>query len=154
MALWNQTGNALAEKRNNFLRDLVHGVDVIYRVMTTSGGTFDPISETMVGSAQVPQDTPFPKSALLVPIKKLDDSGEGIKGNQSMVVAGGRALTGVEIGTILIMRMHPKVPLNFDAIYLISNPILGAEPYKLDKIQATVAIGCMVCWNEVRMVRA
>jgi len=154
MAIWNKTANELAERRNSFLRDLGHvGMDVTYRVMTTVGGTWDNVQDALVGGTQQPQDTLFPKSGLLVPIKQMDDSGEGMRMNQKMVVAGGRKMAGVDITTMAIIRFNVNIPLSFDAIYLIGNAALGLQQYHLDAIINTVAIGPLPLWNEVRMVK-
>lgn len=147
MPMWNKTGAQLLEKRNSFLRDLAHGLQVVYSVVEDVGGTFDPISDTVVGGSKSTVSTDFGKAAILAPLKDLREEGDDLK--SKMVVGGGRKMTGVDVSTSILVRMHIKVPLNFEATYT-----LGGQTYVLSKIVSNVAIGGLPCWNEVLLVKS
>lgn len=144
MALANKTSNQLAEKRNAFLRDLALGMNVIYRVKTTVGGSFDPITETMISGTEIDTDTTYIKAALEIGIRQLS---EGSK--EGLSIVAGHTLVDFQIGATRMLRMHPRVPLNAEARY-----ILDGEVYKISKVLANIHIGPLPCWNEVLLVKA
>jgi hypothetical protein len=149
MALWNKTGNQIIERRNDFLKDLAHGQDVIYRVTQMTGGTFDPVTDRIVGGSTQPLDTTFVKGGLFVPMKALDDGGSDGMVRSRLTVAGGHRIAGMDITQELVLRMHTRIPLNFEATYVIAG-----QTYKLSRILASIAVGAQPFWNDVILSRA
>lgn len=146
MPLWNRTANQLVEKRNNFLRDLAHGVQVIYRTTQTTGGTWDNVTETMVGATVQDVDVDYGKAALVMPVKSINDADSG---NEHASAVAGIKITGIDMTKVIVCRFHTKVPLNLEATYLI-----GGRPHRLTKVLSNVFIGALPCWNEVMLVEA
>ena len=150
--LWKQTGNQIVERKNTFLKNLaIAGLVVVYRTQVTTGGDWDPVTDTRTGATTTMDvDLPLGKAALMVPIKSLASHADGsVKEAGEMVVAGGRTISGVDISKHIIVQMHLRVPLNFNAIYVIAD-----EPYKLSKVLSSKAVGQTGFWNEVMLEKA
>lgn len=146
MALWNSTGNQLVERRNSFLRDVAaHGFTLVYRIQQSSGGVYDPGTDAMISGVVVPVNTVYEKSALVLPIKALDNDNSGSR----LVVAGGHRLGGIDIAQSLVCRLRVSVPLNFSAVYIIAG-----QSYKLDRVLSSATVGAQPFWNDVLLTVA
>lgn len=144
--LHTKTANQVAQIHYNFLKELAaYGEAVLYSELKSTGGTWDPISETMKGGVTTEIPTVFDKAALIAPIKFNEDSSTGRGGAYTF----GHNLGDFIVGSTLVARVKTTVPLTVSGIYTIQG-----SSWKLSKILETFTLGKLKVWNLVKFVKA
>lgn len=139
--------NQVSNKWVEFLKDCAaFGDDVSYITKVFTGGALDPVTDKIVGGAEVSNEVFYPRSALAAPVRydeRLDKSGMG------NAIVLGHQLGGVVTGETYIARVKVNLPLSATAVYQING-----MNYRFTKLVDTFRIGRKAMWNLAMFTRA
>ena len=148
VALSTMNANSISVKWIDFIRDLAaFGMDVIYEEQVTTGGTFDPVADKMVGGVTEPSQVTFKKAAINAPVyfsNTVQNSGQE-KTSFSM----GHQLNDATPGEVLSCRMHIKVPITKTGVYYM----MGTS-WKVNTLIDSYTVGARTFWNMVQFEKA
>lgn len=138
--------NQISEVWVSFLKDCSsHGDDVIYEEVKTTGGTWDPVKDRMVGGGSETVTQTYLRASLEAPV----NFNEGATKGSGTGFVMGHQLGGIVAGETLITRLKIEVPLTQTGTYQIQG-----QRWKLVRLVDSYRVGKRVFWNLVHLAKA